>query len=481
MKKAKHCKTMVPLKPDSLAYALLHAAKLVASVLEGESLTASYQRTLHEHGSHAISTIYGGVKRDKATPGAEGSPKPHREISGLQDGVTQNSGWNAAARGAIRDLAWSTLRDYARGDVVLRRFLKKPLPTSVHALLLIAVHRLEQRPEQAHTLVNQAVDAAAHLAPGLKGVVNGVLRNLLRQKSDLISWRNTDLAARYAYPTWWIERVRREHANEWEAILEAGNLHPPMSLRINRRRTTVESYLHELADAGIAAERLDNDALLLKHPLPTSKLPGFTEGRVSVQDAGAQWAAYWLHAHDGERVLDACAAPGGKSAHLLELADVELTALELDSVRAERMRDNFARLGLSAKIIVADCCKLDTWWDKRPFDRILADVPCSASGVVRRHPDIKWLRRESDIAGFVAQQTAIIDALWQTLTDGGTMLYVTCSVFDDENRSQIEHFLARHSDAEIFMPKTYRIRPLLPTTDHDGFYYACLRKKTRLG
>ncbi|MCL1861279.1 MAG: 16S rRNA (cytosine(967)-C(5))-methyltransferase RsmB [Proteobacteria bacterium] len=426
-----------PLKPDSLAYAFLHAAKLVASVLEGSNLTECYER-----------------------------------------GLRQNPGWNDATRGAVRDMAWSALREYGRGDAILRRFLVKPLPVSVHALLLIAVYRLEQRPEQTHTVVDQAVDAAAHLAAGLKGVVNGVLRNIVRQRAKLAAWRDEDIVARYAYPAWWIERVQREHGKDWEAILAAGNLHPPMSLRVNRRRSTVESYLSELADAGIDARRLDNDALLLTHPLPVSKLPGFAEGKVSVQDAGAQWAAPCLGVCGGERVLDACAAPGGKGAHLLELADIELTALELDPMRTERMRDNFARLGLSARIVVADCRALDAWWDGRPFDCILADVPCSASGVVRRHPDIKWLRRKKDIAGFVVQQASIIDALWQTLANGGIMLYATCSVFDDENQRQIKHFLVRHPDAELFMPRTCRIPPLLPTSDHDGFYYACLRKTT---
>ncbi len=436
MKQAEHRKTkQALLKPDSLAHALFHAAKLVAAVQEGASLTGCYERLLRE-----------------------------------------NPGWDDGVRGAIRDLTWGSLRDYGRGDATLRHFLVKPLPVSIHALLLVAVYRFEQRPELAHTLVNQAVDAAAHLAAGLKGVVNGVLRNVVRQKANIGIWRNEDIEARYAYPAWWIERVQRAVGNDWESVLEAGNLHPPMSLRVNRRRATVEGYLSELTEAGIEARRLDNDALLLAHPLPVSKLPGFAEGRVSVQDAGAQWAAPWLCARDGDRVLDACAAPGGKSAHLLELADIELTALELDPGRAEQMINNFSRLGLSARVVVADCCALNSWWDGRPFDRILADVPCSASGVVRRHPDIKWLRRSSDIAGFVAQQANIIDTLWQTLADGGTMLYVTCSVFDDENRRQIEHFLARHPDAELFMPQACRIHPLLPTTDHDGFFYACLRK-----
>ena len=429
-----------PLKSDSLAHALFQAAKLVATVLEGKNLTVSYEIVLHE-----------------------------------------NPDWSNGVRGAIRDLTWSTLRDYGRGDATLRRFISKPLPVPVHALLLVAVYRLEQRPEQAHTLVNQAVEAVGHLAAGLKGVVNGVLRNVVRQSANIRVWRDEDVAARYAYPMWWIERVQREHGNDWESILAAGNLHPPMSLRVNRRRATVEGYLSELSDAGIAARRLENDALLLAHPLPVSKLPGFAEGRVSVQDAGAQWAAQWLCACDGERVLDACAAPGGKSAHMLELANIELTALEIDPVRTERMRHDLARLGLSARSMVADCCALDAWWDGQPFDRILADVPCSASGVVRRHPDIKWLRRDSDIAGFVAQQTNIIDTLWHTLADGGTMLYVTCSVFDDENHRQIERFLACHPDAEIFMPQTCRTHLLLPTTDHDGFFYACLRKKDGYG
>ena len=436
MKEAKKPHKLVSLRPDSLAYALLHAAKLIAAVLEGANLTECFE--------HAVRT---------------------------------NPDWNEGVRGAIRGMTWSSLRDYGRGDATLRHFLTKPLPVAIHALLLVAVYRLEQRPDQAHTLVNQAVDASNHLAIRLKGVVNGVLRNIVRQRDNLAIWRDEDVTARYAYPEWWIKRVRREYETNWEAILAAGNLHPPMSLRVNRRRTTVENYLSELSDAGIDVRRLENDALLLTHPLPVAKLPGFSEGKVSVQDAGAQWAAPWLCASNGERVLDACAAPGGKGAHLLELADIELTALELDPDRAERMRNNFTRLGLSARILIGDCCALDTWWDKRPFDRILADVPCSASGVVRRHPDIKWLRRDSDIAGFVAQQSNIIDALWQTLAVGGTMLYVTCSVFDDENHRQIKHFLVRHPDAELFIPQSRRIHPLLPTADHDGFYYACLRKK----
>ena len=436
----KHHKRESSLIEGSLAHALYHSAKLVADVIKGGSLTARYELLLRE-----------------------------------------NPGWASSVRGAIRDLTWGSLRDYGRGDVTLRQFLDKPLPLPLHALLLIAVYRLEQRPAQAYTLVNQSVEAAARIAPGLKGVVNGVLRNIVHQSARIPDWCAEDPVARYAYPAWWSERVLREHGSEGERILAMGNTHPPMSLRVNRRRATVEAFLSDLANAGIVARRLDNDALLLEHPLPVSKLPGFAEGRVSVQDAGAQWAAHWLCACDGERVLDACAAPGGKSAHLLELADVDLTALEIDPIRAERIGVNLARLGLSADVRVGDCRALDRWWDGRPFDRILADVPCSASGVVRRHPDIKWLRRASDIDGFVVQQANIVDALWHTLAIGGTMLYVTCSVFGDENHRQIERFLARHPDAELSDPQAQWNRSLLPTTNHDGFYYARLRKKNGHG
>lgn len=423
------------LPADSLGYALRAAASLVAGVLEGESLTDRYESVLRDHPD-----------------------------------------WPDATRGAVRDLAWSTLREYGRGDVVLKHFLHKPLPPTVHALLLVALHRLEQRPAQAHTLVDQAVEAAAVDAPGLKGVVNGVLRNALRESTKISAWRDQDPSARYAYPPWWITRVRKDHPQDWEAVLAAGNLHPPMSLRVNRRRADSTAVLSTLAAAGTVARALDNGALILDRAVPVSRLPGFAEGLISIQDAGAQWAAPWLEVSAGMRVLDACSAPGGKAAHVLELADVDLTALELDPQRAARIKHNLDRLGLDATIKVADCRELDGWWDGRPFDRILADVPCSASGVVRRHPDIKWLRRSEDIARFSAQQAQILDALWHTLAPGGTMLYVTCSIFNEENQEQIERFRARHPDAKLDAIAAHDARPLLPTADHDGFYYARLRK-----
>ena len=385
--------------------------------------------------------------------------------------------WAEATRGAVRDLAWTTLREFRRGGVVLDRLLNTLPATVIHALLLVALTRLRQRPEQPHTVVDQAVQAAAALMPGLKNMVNGVLRNALRQRDQWLEWEQRDPEARYGFPAWWIQRVKNAHPGAWEAALQAGNERPPMAVRVNVRRASIEQLEAELAAAGCATRRLDNDAILLERALPVARLPGYAEGRVSVQDAGAQWAARLLDPQAGERVLDACAAPGGKAAHLLERADLQLLALELDPVRARRIEHNLTRLGLHAEVKVADCRDRAKWWDGRPFDRILADVPCSASGVVRRHPDIKWLRRDTDIVQFAAQQAQILDALWHALAVGGTMLYVTCSVFDEENAGQIARFCARHTDAQRLSIQGRPDFQLLPNGEHDGFYYALLRKQ----
>ena len=385
--------------------------------------------------------------------------------------------WSEATRGAVRDLAWTTLREFRRGGVVLDRLLNTPPATVIHALLLVALTRLRQRPEQPHTVVDQAVQAAAALMPGLKNMVNGVLRNALRQRDQWLEWEQRDPEARYGFPAWWIQRVKNAHPSAWGAALQAGNERPPMAVRVNVRRASIEQLEAELAAAGCASRRLDNDAILLERALPVARLPGYAEGRVSVQDAGAQWAARLLDPQPGERVLDACAAPGGKAAHLLERADLQLLALELDPVRARRIEHNLPRRGRYAAVKVADCRDRAKWWDGRPFDRILADVPCSASGVVRRHPDIKWLRRDTDIVQFAAQQAQILDALWHALAVGGTMLYVTCSVFDEENAGQIARFCARHTDAQRLSIQGRPDFQLLPNGEHDGFYYALLRKQ----
>ena len=424
------------LPPDSLAFSLQHAALLIEAVFNGRNLTdalAAIQRT---------------------------APSP-------------------AQRGAIMDLAYGTLRDFGRGDFVLRQLLHKPISEpALDTLLLIAVHRLERRPDQAHVLVDQAVQAASLIKRGaLKGLTNAVLRNFLRQREALLAAADRDEVAHYRHPRWWIDALRHDWPQAWQAILEAGNMHPPMSLRINRRRATRHDTLAALQAAGIPAREIGEEGLLLDKPCPVSALPGFAEGHMSVQDAGAQRAAIWLGVADGMRVLDACAAPGGKAAHLLERADVDLLALDSDATRALRITENLSRLGLSAKVQVADCRDTQSWWDGQPFDRILADVPCSASGVARRHPDIKWLRRPTDIAQFAAQQGEIIDALWPLLAPGGQMLYATCSIFRAENQDQVASFCARHPDAERVPLDGSLDQSLAPCADHDGFYYALIKKR----
>ncbi|KAA3653891.1 MAG: 16S rRNA (cytosine(967)-C(5))-methyltransferase RsmB [Proteobacteria bacterium] len=421
------------LVPDSLAFAIDTAAALIEGVIDGKALTEMQQNA---------------------------------RIGELP----------APVRGAVLDLTYGTLRAHGRGDATLLRFLTKPLPTRLRAILLVALHRLATRPDTAHTVVDQAVTAIGAHAPGLKAVANGVLRNVLRQGAALEATLDSQPPSRYCHPDWWIDKIRRAHPDDWTAILDAGNQHPPMALRANLRKTTSDQAADALTAAGLGHRRLDNGAFLLDTPVPVDRIPGFFDGHFSVQDAGAQWAAQWLAPRPGDRVLDACAAPGGKSAHLLERADITLTALELDPVRARRIDDTLNRLGLHADVRVGDSRRPETWWDGVPFDRILADVPCSASGVARRHPDIKWLRREADIAGFAAQQASILNALWRTLAPGGTMLYVTCSIFDDENSEQISRFCARHGDAKRVAIQGRLEHKLLPNAEHDGFYYALLEK-----
>lgn len=387
-----------------------------------------------------------------------------------------------AARPAVMDLAYGTLRRYGRGDFFLARLLARPLAESVvRGLLLVALQRLETRPEDAHTTVDQAVTAAAGLARGrYQALVNGVLRNFLRRRGELAAAAGRDATARWQHPRWWLAELRAACPDCWREVAEAGNQRAPMTLRVNRRRVATADFQRLLAEAGVEAEVMGETGLRLVRPMPVERLPGFAGGLVSVQDWGAQQAAPLLDARAGMRVLDACAAPGGKTAHLLERADLDLTALELDAARAARIGDNLRRLGLDAEVKVADCRNVDVWWDGRRFDRILADVPCSASGVARRHPDIKWLRRPGDLARFAAGQREILDALWRLLAPGGKMLYATCSLFPEENGGQVAAFVARHGDAQrLPMPDNDKgcEWQLLPDADHDGFYYALLAKR----
>ncbi|MBL8396529.1 MAG: 16S rRNA (cytosine(967)-C(5))-methyltransferase RsmB [Candidatus Accumulibacter sp.] len=414
--------------PDSLACSLSLSARVVAAVRAGRSLT------------QALTAV--------------GDQPP-------------------ATRAAVQEISYGTLRGYGQGEFILGRLLDRSLANPEgEALLLVALYRLRSRPEATHTVVDQAVSAASELAGGAyKGLVNGVLRNYLRQRTALDAAIVDDEVACHQHPRWWLNRLRRAYPADWPAIVAADNAPPPMTLRVNRRRVAPAEYMARLSADGLSCRALGGVALRLDKPVAVERLPGFAEGWVSVQDAGAQQAAEWLRPVDGQRLLDACAAPGGKSAHLLEMANVDLTAIDIDQTRARRITDNLRRLGLSASVRVADCREGDSWWNGVPFDAILADVPCSASGVVRRHPDAKYLRRESDVRRFASLQSEILDRLWPLLTAGGRLLYATCSLFPEENGAQIDAFLHRHPDA-----RRQRGQQLLPGAEHDGFFYALLEK-----
>lgn len=421
---SRHRQQELPL--DSLAYSLLQAARIDAAVFAGQSLA---------------------------------------------DGLLSRV--DAIARPAIQDLVYGSLRAYGRGDFILRCLLNSPLSEpEVHALLLVALYRLETRPDSVHTVVDQAVLAAGEIAGGrFKALVNGVLRNFLRQQETLQQALAEDVLASAQLPDWWLARLQVAYPDQWAAVVAAGNQPPPMALRVNRRQTTPEAYLARLAAAGIDARPVGSSGLALGRPLPVERLPGFAEGCVSIQDPGAQRAAEILALGAGARVLDACAAPGGKTAHLLEQGDVSLLALDLKPSRCRRVTENLQRLGLVAEVKAADCTRLESWWDGQAFDAVLADVPCTASGVVRRNPDAKWLRREDDIASFARAQARILNALWQVLAPGGKLLYATCSVFPEENSEQIARFVARQPDA-----RPCHEEQILPDAEHDGFYYCLLEK-----
>ena len=381
-------------------------------------------------------------------------------------------------RAALLDLTHGTLRRYGRVQAIVAALSRRGAPDEVvQALLWCALYALETGRYSDYTVVDQAVRACGLLERwSAKGYVNGVLRSWLRERALVETRIGAGEEARYQHPQWWINLVRGDHPQSWADVLAAGNSHPPMSLRVNARRGSPQAYLERLAQAGIEAEIMGAAALLLRRPVPVERLPGFMGGEVSVQDLAAQRAAHLLQLSDGQRVLDACAAPGGKSAHILERADVELTALDIDAARCERLRHNLERLRLRADVRSADCTRPKAWWDGVPFERILADVPCSASGVARRHPDIKWLRRAEDVAAFAGRQLALLEALWQLLAPGGKLLYATCSVFAQENQALVDAFLARspHARAEPLPPG--EPSQWLPGPRHDGFFYALLQK-----
>jgi 16S rRNA (cytosine967-C5)-methyltransferase len=415
------------LAPDSLAFALDAAAQAVGAVRAGSALPAALQTVI------AATHV-------------------------------------AVSRGATQDIAYRTLRRLAVADALLAKLVRKAPPPHVSNVMACAFALLVD--DEAHaaytpfTIVDQAVNAIAARREFAfaKGLVNAVLRSFLREREALLAEVQSNPVARFNYPAWWIDAVRRGQPDEWENILDAGNRQGPLTLRVNARRMSVAQYLDVLKTEHIEAEAVGIHAVRLKTPMAVEKIPGFADGLVSVQDAGAQLAAQLLNARDGMRVLDACAAPGGKTGHVLELANVELIAVESDPGRARRIGENLQRLNVQAEIRVGDAGDPSAWSDGDPFDRILADVPCSASGIVRRHPDIRWLRRPTDIAALVEEQRRILSALWPLVATGGELLYVTCSIFPEEGELQAQWFGEVHEDAvRLDAPGQ-----LLPTASRTG-------------
>lgn len=381
-------------------------------------------------------------------------------------------------------LSYGTLRFYLSLQALLNALVEKPLrDDAIASLLLVALYQLHYDQAPAHTVVNQAVMAVMRMKKvWAKGLVNAVLRNFSRQQVALVKALEQDQTTTLNYPAWWISKVQKQYPEHWQQILLTGNQHPPMTLRVNQSKLTGLAYQQKLQAANISSQLLDTQTLLLDQAIHVTDLPGFNEGEVSVQDYAAQMTARCLDAQANMRVLDACAAPGGKTCHILETAQVQMWALDVSEQRLARVNSNLQRLNLQAHTQVADVAKTDTWWDGQLFDRILLDAPCTASGVVRRHVDIKWLRRESDISSFAAQQKEMLQALWPLLKQGGKLLYVTCSIFAEENELQINNFLQTHADALhlplLELPHNLQIQKgqFIPNEYHDGLFYALLQK-----
>ncbi|MFZ6654656.1 16S rRNA (cytosine(967)-C(5))-methyltransferase RsmB [Undibacterium sp. TJN19] len=435
----------IEIKPDSLAFSLVGAAQAVAYVLEGTALPQALTRVF-----------------------AQTNALPQ-------------------ARGAIQDIAYRTMRQVGRVDALLKAMTNKPPePALLYGLLCCALTLLvgnegeETAAYEEFVVVDQAVTAATS-SPHMvfaKGMVNAVLRRYLREKDELLKLVMKQPAAAWNYPQWWVDQTKAAYPQDWQAVLKTGNHPPPLTLRVNRRAMNVPEYLQLLASQHIEARQIGPYAVKLAKPLPVLNIPGFEDGVVSVQDAAAQLAAPLLDVQDGMRVLDACAAPGGKTGHLLELAEIELLAIDTDPARIQRIHENLARLKLFATIKEGDASRL-SWWDSQPYDRILADVPCTASGVVRRHPDSRWLRRKTDAAQLAALSARILDNLWRMLKPGGKMLMVTCSVWPLESETQAAAFAERHGALRLDAPG--QLLPTMLTTsesnnEHDGLFYALFQK-----
>ncbi|MET0535747.1 MAG: 16S rRNA (cytosine(967)-C(5))-methyltransferase RsmB [Steroidobacter sp.] len=424
----------------------------------------------------------------------------------LDTALTFDPSWNKHERGLLRSLCYDSIRWYIRLDTLLGRLLSRPnqsLDPEIRALAIVGLCQLLYTDIPEHAAVAETVAATRVLdQPRASGFINAILRRCQREHAQLLPEIDRDLAMRTAHPRWLVEKLRkdwRERANE---ILDANNQRPPFWLRVNRLRATPANYRAALQEKqmGVTASLFDGAALLLDKAMDVGDLPGFEQGWVSVQDAAAQLAAHLVDPRAGERILDACAAPGGKTGHLLELAPelAALTAVDVSPERLERVKQNLQRLGLSAHLIAGDAAEPEHWWDGQQFHRILLDVPCSATGVIRRHPDIKLLRRSDDIAALAARQSQLLRGLWPLLLPGGRLVYASCSALQAETTAVIEEFLAAEPTArDVTQDRVNALRAFLPpvliegtdagvrglrigpgSAGMDGFYYAVLEKST---
>ncbi|MBY0453675.1 MAG: 16S rRNA (cytosine(967)-C(5))-methyltransferase RsmB [Burkholderiaceae bacterium] len=405
-------------------------------------------------------------------------------------------------RPGVQALLFQVLRTLGRAEALRRQLAPRTPRPPVDALLCTALALScdpENLPYEAFTLVNQTVEAAKSDSTmrAQAPFINACLRRFLREQDALMQATQNDVQALWNHPRWWVQKLRKDHPTHWQQILQANNAQAPMALRINQQKTTIALYQQALAAINIEATQVGGAGLVLRRAVPVQVLPGFADGLVSVQDAAAQLAAplllNGLDLAQPLRVLDACAAPGGKTAHLLEYAGpqnpLQVTALDIDAARCERIHETLQRLGLRAQVLVADAGRPQDWWQQDCggvlFDAILLDAPCTASGIVRRHPDVRWLRRESDIAQLARTQAYLLETLWPLLRPGGRLLYCTCSVFREEGDGQVRSFLARHTEARL-LPSPGHLLPGLgdvgaatlnnPQSEHDGFFYALLQK-----
>jgi len=441
---------MNPVTP-ALSHSLLAAASSVAAVESGQSLT------------EALADVHPDLR-----PGAQA-------------------------------LAFYAMRHWGLAKALRRTLVdREPPSATMYALIGLSLLLLDasmraqdETPTEgtpiygAHTLVDQAVQATQwhRSTASFKGLVNAVLRRFQRERADILAKVANDLEAKWNHPRWWIAHLQKTYPQDWQALLVAANTHPPLTLRVNTRATTREAVLQAFAEQNIEVTAFGQAGLVLHIPRPITSLPGYAQGWWSVQDAGAQLAAPMLDVKDGMQVLDACAAPGGKTAHLLELAKVDLTALDVDAVRLERVHQNLKRLGLmrrGIRLVAESAIKTHVWWDGKPFDAVLADLPCTASGIVSRHPDIRWLRRAQDVEQTAKLAREILDSLWSVVAPGGKLLMVTCSIFPEEGEKQAQAFAARHAQAER-LSAPGQLLPCLPDAEHpagyDGFFYALFTRK----